>query len=97
MDTGGLKKGFQKQKERREENACEKRLGADRIGRFYASCLLTWDILRKDLEVQGWYICTESSVVCLITLVGHVGPMVQYVKRWKHRNVDGEHGVDMGN
>jgi ribosomal silencing factor RsfS len=53
--------------------------------------------LCKDLEVQGWHVCTEFFVVCLITLVGHVGAMVQYVKRRKYRNVDGEHGVGRGN
>jgi ribosomal silencing factor RsfS len=72
-------------------------MGADRISWLYSYCLLARDILCKDLEVQGWHVCTEFFVVCLITLVGHVGAMVQYVKRRKYRNVDGEHGVGRGN
>jgi len=72
-------------------------MGADRIRRFYSYLLAHLEHIAQGLEVQEWHICTEFSVVCLITLVGHVRAMVQYVKRWKYRNVDGEHGVNMGN
>jgi hypothetical protein len=70
-----------------------KRMKADRISRFYSLLLAHPYILRKDWRCRDGHICTEFSVVCLITLVGHVGAMVQYVKAQKYKNVDGEYGV----
>ena len=50
-------------------------MGADHISHLYSYCLLTQGHIAQGLEVQGWHVCTEFSVVCLITLVGHVGAM----------------------
>jgi hypothetical protein len=77
-NTGGRMKELRKRRERGEGNVCEKRMRADRASRVYSG-----------LEMHGWHVCMGSSIVRLITLVGYVGAMVQYLKPRKY--MSGEH------
>jgi hypothetical protein len=77
-NTGGRMKELRKRRERGEGNVCEKRMRADRASRVYSG-----------LEMHGWHVSMGSSVVRLITIVGYVGAMVQYLKPRKYMN--GEH------
>jgi hypothetical protein len=69
---------MRERREHGEENIREKRMRADR-----GSCVYS------GLEMHGWHVCTESSVVRLITLVRYVGAMAEYLKPRKYMN--GEH------